>query len=418
MLNLYKKGNEMSDFPECLQPAVEQISKYETKISILENEKQNLNENVQVLNNEKEELNRKIEDETAAHTSVVQNYEKEKMTLRELNLVVSDQLREKIEELNGLSTSQSQLEVENGHFKSLNNSLSEQNTRVSSESLRMNAGQEALSHQTSRLNEELDELRNQNNALKEENSALTLVNSSMHQRQLDDSPGLDNTELLTEIEKLKQELNVYKTDNSDISFLQGENARLVHRHGEITQEKMQASAKMHAAQKELLETNEKLASTLKALEQLEFEYQGLQNLHQNLTEERDSLIIDNGSLVNAKAELLEKTQHLGELIQRVTNEKELVTEELNKEHIKADAMTEEVNHLRMKSRTLAEDIKLLKEGASIVTFDNDAQPQVQALEIDMSEDVNTREEHDIEIVAPKENVRSHFPGEFHNDEIK
>lgn len=408
----------MSEFPECLQPAVEQLNKYETKISVLENEKQDLTENIHTLNAQKEELNKKIEDETAAHTAVVQNYEREKLTLRELNLVVSDQLREKVEQLNGLSSSQSKLEEENGHFKNLNTQLSEQNTRVSSESLRVNVGQEALSHQTSRLNDEIEELRKQNNALKEENSALTLVNGSMHQRQTEGSANTDSTVLLSQIETLKRELNVYKTGNSDVSFLQSENARLVQRHGEITQEKMQASAKMHTAQKELLESSERLAATLKALEELEFEYQGLQNLHKNLTQERDALIIDNGSLMNAKAELVVKLQHMGQLIQRVTNEKEMIIGELNKEHTKADAMVEEVNHLRIKSRTLAEENRTLKQGLTSAPLADGAHLQVEALEIDLSDDESSIEDYEVEMVTSVTKSGPHFPGEFHNDEIK
>ncbi len=408
----------MQNIPECLQPAVEQIVKYESKIAVLESEKQGLGDDIQVLSDERAALQKQIEDEAAAHANAVENYEKEKLTLRELNLVVRDQLREKSEELELLTAAQSEFQAQNGQFHGLNNSSSEQNTDAGPESLRINADQEALIHHTASLKEAIEKLRIENSALKEENSALTLVNSAMHQRQAQpqNDAKADNTELLAEIQKLKNELNIYKSDNSDVSFLQGENARLVQRHGEITQEKMQASAKMHAAQKELIQTSERLDATLKTLEQLEFQYQGLQNLYNNLTEERDTLIADNGSLVNAKAELQEKSQHLGELIQRVTNEKELIVQELSQEHIKADAMAEEINHLRLKSRTLAEEIKLLKENA--LKEPRSFEPEVQALEIDMSQTEEKRYEDEVEIVTPLTNSGPHYPGEFHNDDVK
>lgn len=408
----------MSDLPDCLQPAVEQLKKYEVQIAALENKNSDLDNNVSTLRDEKEKLENKIEEEVESSTKAAQQFETEKLTLRELNVVVSNQLREKAEELNSLNSSQSELEAENGHFKNLNNELSQQNTRANSDTLRASVGQEALSQQASKMSEELEALRAQNKSLQDENSALSLVNSTMHQRQAQavqdqgEAGGNDNSALVSEIKRLTDELDVFRNDNSDEGFLRSENSRLMQRHGEITQEKMQASAKMHLAQSQLNEINIKQETTLKSLEQLEFEHQGLENLFKNLTQEKNALVADNTNLVNDKAALEEKLQFLGETIQRVTTEKDIVVQELAQERIKADAMVDEVNHLRMKSRTLAEDIKGLKTGTQKVAEDV-YEPQVQALEIDMGE--NTAQ-HEIEIVSPSKNSGPHYPGEFHNTE--
>ena len=407
----------MSNLPECLQPAVEQLEKYEVQIAALENKNKNLDEDILHLRDEKESLENKIKEELEASALAAQKFETEKLTLRDLNVVVSDQLREKIEELNSLSSSQSDLQAKNSQYKNLNDELSQKNTLVNSENLRVNVGQEALSQKSEQLSEELESLRAQNKALKDENSALTLVNSAMHQRQLqatsnDEGPSTDNSALLAEIESLKQRLQGFENDNSDEGFLKSENERLVQRHGEITQEKMQASAKMHVAQNELIEVNTKLETALKNIEQLEFDHQGLSNLHKNLTDERNALLSDNSDLVNKNAELEEKAQHLGEIIQRITTEKDMIVQELNNEHIKADAMAEEVNHLRMKSRTLAEDIKTLKSGvqkAEEDTFDT----EVEVLEIDIPDE---KPSLDVEMVEPSSSTGPHFPGEFQNDE--
>ena len=390
----------MSDLPDCLQPALEQIEKYKSEITSLQSENKSLDENIQALSSEKRALHTKVEADEATHASMIESYEKEKLTLRELNRVVSDQLREKIDELESLSKSQVELE--------------EQNTRVSSESLRVNADQEALSHQTYQLNATVEELQTQNTRLKEENANLTLINSAMQQRQLQEKESSSNdSALLSQIEGLKQELSVYETGSTDISFLQSENARLIQRHGEITQEKMQASAKMHVTQNELQKTALELDTALKSLEQLEFEYQGLQNLHKSLSEERNSLVMDNGSLVDEKAQLEEKNLQLSELIQNVTTEKELAVRELNQEHIKADVMTEEVNHLRMKSRTLAEEIKALKEGMQ----DQDSlDSHVQVLEIEVPDESKTSQQNEVEIASSSTNAGPHFPGELHKNE--
>ncbi len=408
----------MSDLPECLQPAVAQLEKYETQIAALESKNHNLDDNLRTLHEEKEALRQKIEEETKAHALALESFEKEKLTLRELNLVVSEQLKEKSQELSALNQSRSDLEEENSRFKTLNSQLSEQNEKVSSESLHVNVQQEALSTEASRLREEVEKLRSENSALKEEVSALTLVNSAMHQRQQSLAQGtegsVDDSALLAEIDRLKGELNKANSgEGGDISFLKSENERLMQRHGEITQEKMQASAKMHAAQDELVGVKARLDEASKHIEQLEFEHQGLQNLHKNLLEERDALIADNSTLVEDKAKLDEKVQHLSETIQRVSTEKELVEQELNQEHIKADAMTEEVNHLRLKSRTLAEEIKALKQEAQAAA-EQDLQPEVQVLEIRDDEEVPGS--HDIEIVVPSTNEGPHFPGEFHREE--
>jgi len=407
-------GVYMSDLPECLQPAAQQLEKYEVQIAALENKNSRLDEDISALKNDKESLEKKIEEELEASINAAENFETEKLTLRELNVVVSDQLREKIEELNALSGTQTELEAENGHFKNLNTELSEQKSKADLQQLHASISQEAISQRSDKVNEELEELRIQNKALKDENSALTLVNSAMHQRQLhaveEQSGGSsDNSALVAEIERLTQELHTFRNDTSDEGFLRSENERLVQRHGEITQEKMQMSGKMHAAQNELGGVTSKLDAAVKNIEQLEFDLQGLQNLHKNLTDERNSLLEDNGELVVKNSELEEKAQQLGAIIQRITTEKEMVVQELNNEHIKADAMTEEVNHLRMKSRTLAEDIKSLKEGVEKVS-DDVFEPQVEALEIDMST-TSESNDLDIDIVESQSSSTPHFPGE-------
>ncbi len=411
----------MSDLPECLQPALEQLEKYETQIAALESKNENLDDTIDTLNGEKEALLKQIEEENKAHALSVENYEKEKLTLRELNLVVSEQLKEKSDALNALSQSSAILEDENSRFRNLNTELSAQNERVNSENLHVNVQQEALSSEAGKLKEEVEKLRLENSALKEEVSALTLVNSAMHQRQQQaqgemDSGNDKHAELIAEIERLTSQLHHSgNSEGEDASFLKSENERLMQRHGEITQEKMQASAKMHAAQKELEQAQSRLDETSKKLEQLEFEHQGLQNLHKNLIEERDALLVDNGALSEDKAKLDEKVQHLSETIQRISTEKELLNEELKQEHVKADAMTDEVNHLRLKSRTLAEDIKALKQDIQMAAEHND-EPEVEALEISMDENDQLSGELEIDIVAPSDKEGPHFPGESSHDE--
>jgi len=406
----------MADLPDCLQPAAEQLEKYEVQIAALESKNSDLSDNISKLRTEQEKLQNKIEEEAESSAKASQQFETEKLTLREINVVVSNQLRQKVEELNKLNSKKSELEAENSHIKNLNNELSHQNTRANSDNLLASVSQEALAEETAQMSEELKTLRTQNKSLKDENSALTLVNSAMHQRQEQASQeksavGDDNdSALVGEIERLKRELDLFKNDNSDEGFLRSENERLIQRHGEITQEKMQASAKMHLAQSQLNEIDTKLETTRKSLKQLEFEHQGLENLHKNLAQERTSLAADNDSLVNDKAQLEEKLLFLGETIQRITAEKEMVVQELSNERIKADAMIEEVNHLRMKSRTLAENIKGLRVGMPEVAEDM-FDPQVQALEIDVPEDTSPLE---VEIVTPSKNSEPHYPGKFHN----
>lgn len=401
----------MSDLPECLQPAVEQLKSYETQISALQSKNENLGDDLRSINDEKEALQKQIEEDNDAHARAVQNYEKEKRTLRELNIVVSDQLREKVAALNALQDSQSQIEVENAVFKDLNDELSEQ----SSHSQHTAAEQEALSAQLQNIQAEIETLRRQNSALKEENSALTLVNSAMHQRQSDaqlqGSQVDDNSfRLNEEISRLKQELDGYKSQNKDEAFLISENQRLTQRHGEITQEKMQASARMHAAEEELRSKVSELEKALTMINQLEFEQQGLQNLYNNLSSEKERLAALNVSLTEEKAGLDEQVIHLREQLQVVTAEKERITQELSQEHTRTDVLTEEVNHLRLKSRTLAEEIKVLKEGLLLKPRES-REPQVEALEIDMSE-ADVHDEHpQIEIMAPFDKRGPHFPGE-------
>lgn len=352
----------MSTIPECLQPAVEQLEKYETKISVLENKNRSLEDDIESLQADKSRLNEQIVQDNEEHKRALENFEKEKMTLRELNVVVSDQLREKSEEIEALTESNAQ--------------LSEQNSRVSSESIRVNAGQEALSHQSQRLNDELEKLRLENETLRDQ-----VLNKG----------------------------EPTNTPTGEGSYLESENARLVQRHGEITQEKMQASAKMHAAQKELEETMLKLSATQRSLKELEFEYQGLQNLHKNLIEEKNALFDDNKELLEEKVELDEKILRMSERIQLVTNEKEQLEQELVKEHAIEDDLADEVNHLRMKSRKLAEENKGLREG-----LHDEVETGIPALEIDSSNEVHADE---IEIVSSSDSSSSsHFPGESYSDD--
>ena len=405
----------MSDLPECLQPAIEQLKTYETQISALESRNENLDEDLRVLNEQKEALQKQVQEENDAHALAVQTYEKEKLTLRELNIVVSDQLREKVAALNALQDSRSQLEAENGAFKNLNDELSQQNSQVSSQSLLATAQQEELTHLSQSLKNEVEELRRQNTALKEENSALTLVNSAMHQRQSEtqlQSPQSNDTshELEEEIRRLKQELHAYKAENKDESFLISENQRLTQRHGEITQEKMQASARMHAAEEELRSKVDELEKASAAVNQLEFEQQGLQNLYKNLSIEKERLAALNTGMIEEKAGLDEQVLHLSEQLQTLTAEKERIAQELSQEHTRTDVLTEEVNHLRLKSRTLGEEIKVLKEGL-LLNPKESLEPQVEALEIDMSEADVQGEHPQIEIVSPGGKTGPHFPGE-------
>ena len=275
----------MSDLPECLQPALEQIQTYQTQISALEAKNDSLNEHVQDLSHKNERLVEQAKEENVAYLTKLEEYEAEKTTLREINVVVGEQLKEKASLVDELNASK--------------NALEEENTKASSENLRVNVEQEALNQKTQNLNSELESLRNENSALKEENSALTLVNSAMHQRQTDrpeDMPKEDSPILVAEIESLKQELQAYKSGNTDVSFLQSENVRLTQRHGEITQEKMQASAKMHTAQNSLQGVQDKLDEQTKMVEQLSFDLQGLQNLHKNLNNEKNSIVQDSKSL--------------------------------------------------------------------------------------------------------------------------
>jgi chromosome segregation ATPase len=405
------RGKNMSDLPECLQPAVEQLKTYETQILALQSKNENLDDDIRAINDEKEALQKQMQEENDAHALAVQNYEKEKLTLRELNMVVSDQLREKVAALNALKDSSSQVEAKNAAFKDLHDELSEQ----SSQSEQTTAEQQALIEQVQNLQTEIETLRIQNSALKEENSALTLVNSAMHQRQSeaqtqDSQTDNDRSQLNEEISRLKQELDSYKSQNRDEAFLISENQRLTQRHGEITQEKMQASARMHSAEEALRLKVSELEKALATINQLEFEQQGLQNLYTNLSNEKDRLTALNAGFMEEKAGLDEQVSHLSEQLQGLTAEKERISQELSQEHTRTDVLTEEVNHLRLKSRTLAEEIKVLKEGVLLKPTES-FEPQVEALEIDMSE-VDAEDEYpQIEIMSPSGKTGPHFPGE-------
>lgn len=405
----------MPDFPECLQPAVQQLEKYERQIADLENTNGNLDDDLKVLSSEKEELNKQLQEEQEAHSFAVQTYEKEKLTLRELNIVVSDQLREKVAALNALNASKTELEEENGNFKSRNSELSEYTSQVSVDSERVNREHEALSVESDAMKHEIEKLRIQNKALQEENSALTLVNSAMHQRQSDNQAGPtaanDNSSaLLEEIESLRQQLSSHNPNDSESSFLLSENQRLTQRHGEITQEKMYASARMHAAEQELTARSSELEKAFNDIKQLKFEQQGLQNLYKNLSAEKDRLALENSGMKAEKEEHEEQIMNLSEQLQMIKSEKDRIGQELSQEYTKTDILTEEVNHLRMKSRVLAEEIKGLKEGILLSPKEN-TEPQIEALEIDMT-DVDVQDEHpEIEMVPASTKSGPHFPGE-------
>ncbi len=386
----------MSDTPECLQPAVEQLQRYETQISALESRNKNLDSEIESLLQEQSRLNEKIVEKEEAHKLSLEAFDKEKITLRELNSVVRDQLREKSQELEALEES--------------NKKLTELNSRVSSESIRVNAGQEALSHQSQRMSEELETLRRENDTLKEENASLKLVNET-EIKPLEDLPeGEEGVSLLmAEISRLKKELLVNKkqSDSKDQSFLESENERLMQRHGEITQEKMQASAKMHAAIKELEEVQQKLDTALSTIERLESELQNLQDQYANLMEEKESLIEDNLVLIDEKSDLDGRVLRLSDEVQRVKMERDSVQQALTQEHIVEGSLTDEVNHLRAKSRRLAEEIKALRGGHSV-----DANEESAPLEI---EAMNTQEGSSEMSAFSSENSGPHFPGEGENE---
>ncbi len=382
----------MSDTPECLQPAVEQLQRYETQISALESRNKNLDSEIESLLQEQSRLNGKILEEEEAHKLSLEVFEKEKTTLRELNNVVSDQLREKSQELEALEES--------------NRKLSELNSRVSSESIRVNAGQEALSHQSQRLSEELEALRVENDALKEENASLKTVNTSAL-NQLESIPEGEEgvTLLMGEIDRLKKELlqNKREGDPKESSFLESENQRLMQRHGEITQEKMQASAKMHAAIKDLEEVQQKLDTANSNIQRLESELQSLQDQYAILMEEKDNLIEDNLVLIDEKSDLDARVLRLSEEIQRVSMERDSMQQALTQEHIVEDSLTDEVNHLRAKSRRLAEEIKALREVRS-----QDVGEESVSVEI---EPIEAQEDSFVVGTATSESSVPHFPGE-------
>jgi chromosome segregation ATPase len=173
---------------------------------------------------------------------------------------------------------------------------------------------------------------------------------------------------------------------------------------------MQASARMHAAEEELRSKVSELEQAAAKVNQLEFEQQGLQNLYKNLTVEKDRLAALNTGLMEEKAGHDEQVLHLSEQLQTITAEKERIAQELSQEHTRSDVLTEEVNHLRLKSRTLAEEIKVLKEGLLLKPTES-LEPQVEALEIDMS-GTDVQDEHpEIEIVSQSGKIGPHYPGE-------
>ena len=377
----------MSDLPDCLQPAVEQIQKYQTQVSALEAKTDSLNEHIQDLSNKNERLVTQVKEDAEAYAVRIEEYEAEKANLRELNSVVGEQLKEKsslVEELNANKTQ-----------------LQEEKIKASSENLRVNVEQEVLSQNLESLSNEIEVLKGENAALKDENSALSLVNSAMHQRQEDNKGEKqeDNPVLLAEIERLKQELQAYQNGNTDLAFLQSENIRLTQRHGEITQEKMQASAKMHTAQNALQGVQDKLDAEIKKVEQLNFDLHGLQNLHKNLNDEKNSHLQDNKTLEVEKTDLEKQILHLEENIQRLETEKELLSLELTKEHKKADTLTQVINELRMKNEKLKSAIS-----PSITPVSASVEPEIEALEI------NDSHEDMIEIVDSSKMGPS-FPGE-------
>lgn len=338
----------MLNIPECLQPAVEQLEKYQTQISSLEAKSKGLEKSIDTLSQEKDALYEKMKAERDAYELAADKFEKEKLTLRELNVVLSGQLREKTSELNALSSTKEETDAQNIHFQE--------------------------------LNEALEKLNMQNSVLKEKNSALTSNNDAR-----DKGEEIGNATLLAEIERLKKEL-LQNSDNES-SFLKSENERLLQRHGQITEEKMQMSAQMHSAQKEAIECKTALEAALKRIEQLEFEHKGLQNLYKNLTNEKNTLLDQNASLVLQKAEMDEKNLLLDEKIEMISTEKELVEQELSIEHIKADALVEETNHLRMKSRVLEDELKALKEYKSAISDEIHA-PKVQEARISTADEAH------------------------------
>jgi len=353
----------MSDLPQCLQPVLEQIQKYETQISALEAKSEALDEHVQDLFVKNENLVQKAKEESESHILQVKTLEEEKVSLRELNRVVNDQLQNK---------------------SSLVQTLEEENVKVNSQSQEVNDKQEALGAKTTHLNEELEKIKAENSALKDENSALNLVNSAMHQRyeDLGNAPTQENPLLLSEIENLKNELETYKSENTDTAFLQSENQRLTQRHGEITQEKMQASSKMHAAQNALSTLQNQLDDANKIIQQSNFDLQGLHKLHSNLNDEKNARIQDTKDLEFEKRALDEKLVHQEENIQQLVTEKALVSQELASERKKADTLTQVINELRLKNEKLKAGIINKIEPKTSAK----EEPEVEALEISNTED--------------------------------
>jgi len=267
----------MLNTPECLAPVIEELEKNINQIAVLNGKNSTLEEEVHSLKSKQEEMEQARADESEKFTSNIASLEDE-------NLSVNSQLREK-------ETNIDQLQQDN-------DALNEKISRINSENIRVNAGQEALSHQSQNQSAEIDKITKENEALKEELSSLKLMNSIAVQKSLDEQ-GISGDEALElEIKRLKQELLENKNEKQDSSdsFLEDENKRLVQRHGEITQEKMQASSKMHAAQNQLEEVVLQLDTARKSISELTFEYEGLQNLHQNLVSERNILVDDKKSL--------------------------------------------------------------------------------------------------------------------------
>ena len=377
----------MSNLPECLQPAVEQLQKYETHIATLEAKAQVLNEHIKDLSAKNENLVHQAKNENDNHVSQVKVLEEEKLSLRELNQVVNGQLQDKSSLVETLQASKSALEDEN--------------SKVSSQSQRLNEEQADLGAQTSQLSEELTRLKAENTALKDENSALNLVNSAMTQRYEDiqNKPEEQSPLLIAEVESLKSELNAYRTGNTDTAFLQSENQRLTQRHGEITQEKMQASAKMHAAQNALQGVEDERDASKKRVEQLEFDLQGLHKLHRNLNDEKNSHVQNSKDLEFEKRALDEQLVHQEENIQQLSTEKALIGQELEKERKKADTLTQVINELRIKNEKLKSGgLAKIKPKVSAAQ-----EPEVEALEIDSDDQM-------IEIVTSTKTGPS-FPGE-------
>lgn len=405
----------MQNIPECLQPVVHEIEKFQTQISALEAKTDALNKNVEAIASEKQSLEEKIADEDARHRKIIETYESEKLSLRELNIVVSDQLKEKISLIN-------ELQEQNSAFKNENEALSDKNKNASSESLRLNAEEEALIHQSAKLNEQIASLKAQNLALKDENSALTLVNSAMHQRNLDNQNGnsSENPRLLAEIQELKNELESYKAGGTDESFLKKENERLIQRHGDITQEKMQASAAMRKAQDELKVVQLKLDEALQNVKKLNFELNGMQNLYKNLTQEKNDLLANSKILAGQKSVLEDKNHNYDEKLQLLITEKELVVQELNQERTKSDTLTQVINQLRIKNSKLEDRVTKVSTNDTLenpivqadVPVSPREVPEVKELEIDVI--VDDYEDDVIVDTQPTNNIQRSgpsFPGE-------